>query len=122
MTERDNPETTARASRGARTSDELRAQTLAHSRGLRVPEGAIVFANELQGPHRPRPLHLVPQAEFVGQAIEAESRGVFHGGKHNKHASAVAVGAIAPSSAEDPLTVFPQHLEATVATKAESNG
>ncbi len=31
MTERDNPETTARASRGARTSDELRAQTLAHS-------------------------------------------------------------------------------------------
>jgi ornithine--oxo-acid transaminase len=31
MTERDNPATTARASRGARTSDELRAQTLAHS-------------------------------------------------------------------------------------------
>jgi len=81
-----------------------------------------MFAHELQRPHGPRTAQLILQSVFASEAIEAEGCRVLRGRKHGKYAFPVAVGVIAPSSAEDALAVFPQHLEAIIAASAEPKG
>src|SRR6267154_27253 len=74
--------------------------------------GLPALAQKLQRPHYRRTVELILQSVFVSQPINKARRGVVRGGKHGQHGRPAAVTVIAPTSAEDALTVLPQHYEA----------
>jgi hypothetical protein len=55
----------------------------------------------------------------MSQLINEGRRGVFRGGEHGQHGGPVAITVIAPSSAEDALTILQQHREATNPARSE---
>jgi hypothetical protein len=81
-----------------------------------------MLAHQLQRPHRPRTVQIIPEFVFASEAIEVEGRRVLRGQKHGEYSLPVAVGTMAPSSAEDALAVFPQHLETIIAAGLEPKG
>jgi hypothetical protein len=55
----------------------------------------------------------------MSQLINEGRRGVFRGREHGQHGGRVAITVIAPSSAEDALTILQQHREATNPARSE---
>ena len=80
-----------------------------------------MLAHELQRSCRPLIIEVVPQSVFVSKTIEGSTRGMLGGGQHGQHGSIIAV-AVAVSSAEDALAVFPQDLETAIPMGAKSRG
>ena len=86
---------------------------------LQHQHGPAAVADELQRPHRPRPVQLVLQAVFVSQAIQGRRCRMLRGGQHGQHGVPVAVGARAPCPAEHAVAVLPQDLEVAISVCAE---
>ena len=55
----------------------------------------------------------------MSQPINKTWRWVFRGGKHGQHGGPVAITVITPSSAEDALTILPQHGEGNGPARSE---
>ncbi len=83
------------------------ARILEHQHGL------AVFTQELQRPHCPCAIKLVPQAKFVSKPIEAGRQWMF-GSEPRKQDVVAAVLARTPSSREDALAIVPQNLEPVI--------
>ena len=83
---------------------------------VRPITGSYSLTDELKRPHRPSTVQRILQSVFVSEAIEAGRCRVLRGGKHRQHGVPRAVGAIAPSSAEDALTVVPGRLQVAIAS------
>src|SRR5262245_61158781 len=80
-------------------------------RVLEHQHGAPVLVYELQRPRCPPTIQFVLQSVFVRQAFQsARCRGL-GGGHDGQHGGPAAVTAITPSSAEEEVTVLPQHLQ-----------
>ncbi len=88
--------------------ERLAARVLEHQ------HGPAVFAHELQRPYRPGAIELVFQFVFMGEAVESGGRRALPRRQHNQHSPPFAVGARAPSSAEDPIANVPQDVEALI--------
>jgi hypothetical protein len=55
----------------------------------------------------------------MSQLLNEGRRGVFRGGEHGQHGGPLAITVIAPSLAEDALTILGQHREATDPARSE---
>jgi hypothetical protein len=78
-----------------------------------------VFAHKRQRPRRRPTVQFILQSVFMSQLINEGRRRVFRGGEHGQHGGPVAITVIAPSSAEDALTILQQHREATNPARGE---
>ena len=74
---------------------------------LEHQHGPPALAHELQRPHRPRAVEVVLQSVFVCETVEAVGCRVLRSRKHGQHSGPVAVGGIAPFSAEDAFAILP---------------
>ena len=55
----------------------------------------------------------------MSQPINEAWRGIFRRGNHGQHSGSGAITVIAPSSAEDALTILTQHTEVTSPARSE---
>jgi hypothetical protein len=78
-----------------------------------------VFPHKRQRPHCRPTVQFIFQSVFVSQPINEAWRRVFRGGKHGQHGGPLAIIVITPSSAEDALTILPQHREAASPTRSQ---
>src|SRR6476646_1206908 len=79
---------------------------------LEHQHGPTAITNQLEWTHRPRAIQLLLQFIFVSETIEGGRCGMLRSGQHGQHESRVV--AMTMSSAEDALTVLPDHLEAAI--------
>ncbi len=86
---------------------------------LQHQHGPAAVADELQRPRRPGSVQLVPQGIFVRQAIQGRRCRMLRGREHGQHGVPAAIGAWAPSPAENAVAVLPQDLEVAVSVCAE---
>ena len=77
------------------------------------------LADELQRSRRPGSVQLVLQSIFVREASKGRRCRMLRGGKHSQHIGPVAIGILAPRTAENAVAVFPQDLEVAIPVCAE---
>jgi len=69
----------------------------------------VALAHQIQRPHRPIAVELIPQSVFMRQSIEAGGCGVLRYGDYGEPRARVALGA--PPPAQDALAVVRQYLQ-----------
>ena len=110
------------AQRGCQSNGDAKEQPDRHWRTDQVIErlttgsfddqhGAAGLAHELQRPQRPRTVEVVPQLEFMHQAIDAARRRRIRSGLHRDVRVRRAIAVAAHCSAEHALAVLPQDFQ-----------
>ena len=80
------------------------------------------LVHQIQRPQRPRSVEMVLQSIFVSEPVDAAWARLLAGASYRDELPPAAIGAFAPGSAKDTLSVVPQHLESAVLAAAGPRG
>ena len=69
---------------------------------------------QVQRPQRPRSAEMVLQSIFVCEPVNAAGGRLLTGASYRQELLSATLGAFAPGSAKDTVSVLPQHLESAV--------